>query len=56
MSGHVGFLNRVTGILAEKGINIKQLTQPDSETIITIAVREEDTMPALAALYSELFR
>jgi len=55
MRGVRGFLSRVTGKLAEHGVNIEQATQPYSENIIRFSVVDEDIPMAVSAVYKEFF-
>jgi len=55
MRGVRGFLSRVTGKLAEHGVNIEQATQPYSENIIRFSVGDEDIPLAVSAVYKEFF-
>ena len=55
MRGVKGFFNRLTGALAEHGVNIEQATQPNSENIIRFSVSDDDLPLAVAAVYKEFF-
>jgi len=55
MRGVRGFFSRVTGAIAKYGVNIEQVTQPNSENIIRFSVDDGDIPLAVAALYTEFF-
>lgn len=55
MRGVRGFFSRVTGKLAEHGVNIEQATQPYSENIIRFSVEDRDIPLAVSAVYKEFF-
>jgi aspartate kinase len=55
MRGVKGFFSRLTGALAEHGVNIEQATQPNSENIIRFSVSDDDVPLAVAAVYKEFF-
>ena len=56
MKGVKGFMSKITGIIAQYGINIEQATQPYGENIIRFSVRDEDIPLAVAAVYAEYFK
>ena len=53
MKGVKGFMSKITGIIAQYGINIEQATQPYGENIIRFSVRDEDIPLAVAAVFSK---
>lgn len=55
MRGMKGFLSRLSGVLANNGINIEQATQPNSENIIRFSIDDKDIPKAVAAVYIEFF-
>ncbi len=55
MRGVRGLFSRITGSVARNGVNIEQVTQPNSENIIRFAVDDAEIPRAVAALYMEFF-
>jgi aspartate kinase len=52
----VGVASRVTGALAQAGINIEMLVQGPSEMNMILGVKENDAARAVNAVYNEFFR
>lgn len=55
MARQVGTVSRVTGALAEEKVNIRMMNQGSTEYSMMFAIKTEDHVPAIKALFKQFF-